>query len=106
MIVAAQTYTLILSILVLVGGIIGFVKAKSKASIIAGAISSVLLAASYVFGLSHPHEGLGASFLVSLALTIVFAMRLKKTKKFMPSGMLMILCGIGQVLTAIGFFSN
>ncbi|HEY9714896.1 MAG TPA: TMEM14 family protein [Chroococcales cyanobacterium] len=104
MVVVAQAYVIILSVLVLVGGIMGFVKAKSKASVIAGTISAALLAAVYVFSLSKPHEGIGAAFVVCLLLSGVFAMRLKKTKKFMPSGMLLALCAIGEILTAIAFF--
>ena len=38
----AKTSVLVLAVMVLVGGIMGFVKAKSKASIISGVISSIL----------------------------------------------------------------
>lgn len=44
----AQGSILVLSMIILVGGIMGFKKAKSKASLIAGIISSVLLDLSLI----------------------------------------------------------
>ena len=87
---------LILSIFVLIGGIIGYVKAKSKASLIAGTISAVLLAVSFAYALSDPLHGLIAGLIVTVLLDGVFIMRLIKTKKFMPSGLMIILCLITQ----------
>ena len=87
---------LVLSIFVLIGGIIGYTKAKSKASLIAGTISSVLLAVSFAYALSDPLHGLMAGLAVTVLLDVVFVMRLIKTKKFMPSGMMIILCVITQ----------
>ncbi|MDR3614203.1 MAG: TMEM14 family protein [Candidatus Obscuribacterales bacterium] len=87
---------LILSIFVLVGGIIGYTKAKSKASLIAGTISSVLLAVSFAYALQDPLHGLMAGLGVTVLLDVIFVIRLVKTKKFMPSGMMIILCLITQ----------
>lgn len=97
----AQYSILVLSILVIIGGVIGFVKGKSKASLIAGVGSGVLLAICYAITLSDVKIGLIAGLVVQLALDGVFAMRIAKTKKFMPSGMLLILCAITQVITVL-----
>ena len=43
MIEIARNYILLMSIVVLGGGAMGYVKAKSKASLIAGVISAILL---------------------------------------------------------------
>jgi uncharacterized membrane protein (UPF0136 family) len=91
---------IILSQLVLVGGIIGFKKANSKASLIAGVISSVALDACFAYGFVNLQAGLIGALVVTGLLDIVFIMRLMKTKKFMPSGMILILCIITQVLCA------
>jgi len=88
---AAKIVLLVLSVLVLVGGIIGFVKAKSKASIIAGVISAILLGGSYVYSLTDAKRGLIAGDVVCLLLAIMFRVRWRISKKFMPSGMLAIL---------------
>lgn len=76
------------AVLVLVGGIIGFVKAKSRASLIAGIVSAALLgvSASWVaFGSLRWGAGLGA--LVASALIGRFLPAFLKTKKVMPAGL-------------------
>ena len=94
------TPTLVLWIyigLLVVGGIIGYLKAKSQVSLItslvfAGALS--LCAVDIVF-----KEGMVYVFLS--VLLIVFCIRFVKTKKFMPSGMLMSVTLATLVLYAI-----
>lgn len=98
----AQYSILALAVFVIIGGVIGFVKGKSKASLIAGVGSGVLLAISYAITLSDVKIGLIAGLVVQVALDVVFAIRIAKTKKFMPSGMLLILCAITQVITVLG----
>lgn len=91
-----------MSVIVLLGGLMGFMKAKSKASLISGVISAILLGAAFAAGLNgKPSEGIIASFVIYSLLDVVFAMRLKKTKKFMPAGLILIFCCIGQVLDAL-----
>lgn len=72
--------------LLIVGGVVGFLKARSKASLIASVASAIPL------GLAA--AGLLPSWVVPLvlgSLVVVFAKRLATTRKFMPSGMLLIL---------------
>lgn len=59
--------------LALAGGVVGYVKAKSRASLIAGGISGVLLIGSAVLGASEPVAGLVIASIVSLALCARFA---------------------------------
>ena len=72
-----------------VGGFIGFVKSKSKASLIAGGISGALLLLSGGLVLIGVAAGGYIGFVVTLVLVVMFGMRLAKTKKFMPSGMML-----------------
>jgi uncharacterized membrane protein (UPF0136 family) len=74
-------------VLLVVGGVIGFLKAKSKVSLIMSAVFAALLALCAVGGIFEPR--MADIFLA--ALLIVFAVRLGKTKKFMPSGLMLIL---------------
>lgn len=97
---AAHYAILILSTFVLVGGIIGFKKAGSKASLIAGGISSVILDACFGLGFVNQQAGFIAALVVTLLLDGFFIKRFVKTKKFMPAGMTIILCTITQVLIA------
>lgn len=57
----------------LIGGFIGYVKAGSPASLIAGGISGVILIASALAARKKPMPGLLVALLVSLALVFRFA---------------------------------
>jgi uncharacterized membrane protein (UPF0136 family) len=74
-------------VLLVVGGLIGFLKAKSKVSLIMSGVFAALLALCAIGAVFKPY--MADIFLA--ALLIVFTMRLAKTKKFMPSGMMLIL---------------
>lgn len=73
-------------VLLLVGGLIGFFKGKSQVSLVMSAsfaAALVLCALGIIFKLYV------ADILLALLL-VVFAMRLAKTKKFMPAGMMLV----------------
>ena len=106
MVEAARYSVLVLAVLVLVGGIIGFKKANSKASLIAGIASSIMLGICFGLTLAFPLIGLIAAFVVSLCLDVVFGIRLHKTKKFMPAGMMLICISIMQLIVASAMFSG
>ncbi len=78
-------------VLLLAGGLFGFLKAKSRVSLITSAVSAALLVLTAIPGLLQPGLARGLADLIMAALLVVFAIRLAKTKKFMPSGMLLIL---------------
>ena len=89
---------LILSIVISIGGVAGFLKAKSKASLAAGLISGGLLAVAYSVSERNAHQGMLLGAIICALLCVVFGIRLKKTKKFMPSGMLLALCALEFVM--------
>ena len=67
-------------ILLLAGGLIGFFKAKSKISLVSSSVFAALLILTTLRGVFQPHFALG----------LVFALRLGKTRKFMPSGLILV----------------
>ena len=77
-------------ILLLIGGMIGFLKGKSKVSLIMSTIFAVLLALTLLRGVFEPRFASNFANILLLALVVVFALRLAKTKKFMPAGMMLI----------------
>jgi uncharacterized membrane protein (UPF0136 family) len=77
-------------ILLLVGGLIGFLKANSRVSLISSSIFAALLVATTLPGVFQPRMALGLADLIMAVVLVVFALRLAKTKKFMPSGMLLV----------------
>ena len=77
-------------VLLVVGGLIGFFKAKSRISLhlACGFAAALVLCAIPNFFELHFRRGL-ANVLMAVLL-VVFAVRLAKTKKFMPAGMMVV----------------
>jgi uncharacterized membrane protein (UPF0136 family) len=73
-------------VLLLVGGLIGFLKAKSQVSLVTSAASAAILV---LCALGVIFKAYVADIVMALLL-VVFAIRLGKTKKFMPSGLMLI----------------
>ncbi|WP_414518116.1 TMEM14 family protein [Nostoc sp. PCC 9305] len=86
-IVAALAY----GILAIVGGVIGYIQATSRVSLLSGSISGLLLILAAYFQLQGQTWGAILAVLVTAVLVVVFAFRLAKTHKFMPAGLMTIL---------------
>ena len=86
-------------VLLVVGGLIGFFKGKSKVSLIMSVTFAALLILCAVGAVFKYY--MADIFLA--ALLVVFAMRLAKTKKFMPSGMMLIMTLVALALRNIHF---
>ncbi len=93
-----QIVLLVYALLMVVGGVMGYVKGGSRPSLIAGAVSGLLLFVALFISRSSPVAGLWIGAVVSLLLCITFAMRLAKTGTFMPSGMLLMVSVVALVL--------
>lgn len=91
-VIAAIAY----GILAVIGGIMGYAKAKSTISLIAGCSTGILLIIGGIIQLQGLTWGLIFSLVMSVFLIITFISRLLKTRKFMPSG-LMIIAGLVAV---------
>lgn len=78
-------------VLTLIGGIMGYVQAQSKASLISGIVSGLLLIIAGVMQLQGQEAGLILATVITAVLVIVFAIRLSKTRKFMPAGLMSLL---------------
>ena len=76
-------------VLLLVGGLIGFFKAKSKVSLITSAVFAALLVATTLRSVFQPAFARDMANVILIILLVVFAIRLAKTKKFMPSGLIL-----------------
>lgn len=77
-------------ILLLIGGLIGFFKGKSKVSLITSAVFAALLILTTLRGIFQPAFALVLANLILVVLLLVFAVRLGKTRKFMPSGLILV----------------
>jgi uncharacterized membrane protein (UPF0136 family) len=79
------------AVLVFAGGLMGYLKAGSKMSLISGVASAAVLAAAFWRAQSYRVQGLWIAAGVAGLLTIVFLIRFLKTRSFMPSGMMLVL---------------
>ena len=99
----ARIYFIAFGAVSIVGGIMAFVKAHSRASLIAGSISGILLIVGGVLlGFSRPSLTAGATLtsLISLALLGRFLPALLRDKK-MPAAYMTPLAAVGVVWGAM-----
>jgi uncharacterized membrane protein (UPF0136 family) len=90
-------------ILLVVGGLIGFLKAKSKISLILSVAFAAVLVVTAIPNLLPPNTARTLADVLMVALLVVFGIRLAKTKKFMPAGMMLIITLIALVLRHANF---
>lgn len=88
-------------VLLVAGGVYGFVKAGSKPSLIASLAFGVLLTLAALGYLGTPY----AADLLLVVLVIVFSRRFQKTKKLMPAGVMTLLTLSVLALRGIMFLS-
>lgn len=79
------------------GGLMGFIKAGSKASLIASSVLSIPL---ILCALGYFNLDVAKGFL--MFLTVFFGLRFAKGKKFMPMGMMAILSLVALALLFFG----
>jgi uncharacterized membrane protein (UPF0136 family) len=95
----ANTVLWIYIVLLVVGGMIGYLKAGSKASIIASVSFAAILAMSAMGLIFQRH----VADIVLAVLLVFFGMKLAKSRKFMPSGMMLVLTLAALVLRNVRF---
>jgi uncharacterized membrane protein (UPF0136 family) len=92
-------YTLAFGIISIVFGLLGFVRAKSKASLIAGSISGLLLILGwYLAGHGQATAGFWLSLVVTFLLLGKFLPTALKRKQIYPAGIMAGLALVGLVL--------
>jgi len=94
---AAKIYFFVFAVLTIAGGVVGYVKAGSVASIIAGSITGVLLLVAAFLLPEHRAIGLATALILSLLLAAQFVPKFMRTGKVMPAGMMSILSVIGVI---------
>lgn len=93
----SQIILIVYLVLLVAGGLMGFIKAKSKASLIMSVTFAVLLA---LFEFALTGTALITNILLAFLL-VFFAMRFVKGRKFMPAGLMTILTLIVLILRFI-----
>ena len=100
---AAKIYFIVFGVLTIAGGVVGYVKADSVASIIAGSITGVLLLVAAFLLPERRAIGLATAFIISLLLAAQFAPKFLHTGRVMPAGMMSILSVIGLIAAIVAW---
>ena len=103
---ATKIYFIIFGVLTIAGGIIGYVKAGSLPSIIAGSITGVLLLIAGSLLSEHRAISLATAFIISLLLAAQFVPKFIRTGKAMPAGVMAILSVIGIIVALLAWIKK
>ena len=99
-----QVYYFLFGLVAITGGAMGYARAKSKPSLIAGSVSGALL---IIAGLLSPRiSGFVLALIVSILLLAHFGRSYAAKKKPMPAIPMIVLSGICIVLTAIAWHAR
>lgn len=101
-----KIYFLIFGALTIAGGIIGYVKAGSVPSIIAGSITGILLLVAAVLLPEHRAVGLASALIISLLLAGQFVPKFLRTGRAMPAGLMSILSVVGIILAIVAWIKK
>ena len=97
-----RIYLFVFGALTIAGGVVGYVKAKSRASIVAGSLFGVLLiVAGYLTG-SGGRLGLALGLGLSAMLAARFSKAFRSSGKVMPAGLMAALGLVGIVVCLLG----
>jgi uncharacterized membrane protein (UPF0136 family) len=103
---AAKIYFIVFGILTIAGGVVGYVKAGSVASIVAGGITGVLLLVAAFLLPEYHIVGLATACIVSLLLAAQFVPKFLRTGRVMPAGMMSILSVIGIIVAIVAWLKK
>jgi uncharacterized membrane protein (UPF0136 family) len=99
-----QVYYFLFGLVAITGGAMGYARAKSKPSLIAGSVSGALL---IIAGLLSPRiSGFVLALIVSVLLLAHFGRSYAAKEKPMPAIPMIVLSGICIVLTAIAWHAR
>ena len=87
-------------VIMILGGIAGFVRVGSKASLISGVGFGLVLLVTGIGIWRGSQSNLMAAEVIALLLVVLFAIRYAKKRRFMPAGMLAILSLAAAVMFA------
>ena len=103
MIGPTKIYFIIFGLLTIAGGAMGYVKAGSTASLVAGSISGALILVAAFLLPANAVAGLALGGVVSLLLIGYFLPAFLRTHKMMPAGMMSILSILGVVFAILAW---
>ena len=98
---AGQVALGIYALLMVCGGVIGYVKAGSRPSLIAGVGSGVAALVALVVATSNPKVGFGLGLATAIVVAVAMGNRFRRTGAFMPAGLVTLVSIVVAVLMAL-----
>ncbi|MCG3148044.1 MAG: hypothetical protein PCFJNLEI_01486 [Verrucomicrobiae bacterium] len=89
---------IVYGLLVLAGGLLGYRKARSAPSLVAGLVFGLALIACGFYMWHGDRIGLKVAFGLAVALLVVMGIRFAKGRKFMPAGLVTVLSLVAAVV--------
>jgi uncharacterized membrane protein (UPF0136 family) len=106
MLFIAKVYYIIFGLLTIVGGVIGYVRAHSLASLISGGLSGlILLVAGYLLP-GRVQLGLVIGLVVSVLLAGRFLPAFIEKRSLFPAGVMAVLSLAGLVITLLAWYKR
>lgn len=102
MVLVAKYTLLIYALLLIIGGILGYTSAKSLISLLAGAVSGIVLLGVFAWSLKAPSPALWTGVGISAALLVLMGLRFAVSGKFMPAGIVTLISLVALVVTLVG----
>ena len=101
--ITSKISSIIYAILLIIGGIIGYVKAHSEISLLVGLLSGVSILLACISDSTRTR--LAYLFLISMSLLIAlsFSLRFAVNQNFMPTGLMLTLSTANYVLVGRGW---
>jgi uncharacterized membrane protein (UPF0136 family) len=106
MLEATRIYFLVFGVLTIAGGIMGYVKARSVVSIVAGAITGILLIVAGWMLPDHRELGLSVGLFTSAILAGQFIPRFLRTRRLVPPGLMSVLSVVGIILAIVAWVAR
>lgn len=103
---ASGVIILVYGALVLLGGIMGYAKASSRPSLVAGTVFGVLILASGWLMLSGLPVGAWMALVLALALLFLFTVRLARGASRMPAVPIIVLSVVAILASAAWLWSQ
>jgi uncharacterized membrane protein (UPF0136 family) len=102
-----RIFFVIFALVTIAGGVIGFLQARSRASLIAGSIAGLLLlTASFLIGSPHPIAGFVLGLLASVMLAGKFIPDFIHKKALVPGGLMALLSAASIGLTLLAWYKK
>jgi len=100
----AKIYYIVFALLTVAGGVMGFVRARSNASLIAGCASGLALLVAVWLLPDHLTAALVVGLIVSAVLAGKFLPDFMHKKALLPGGLMALLSLGGIVITLLAFY--